>query len=290
MNTNDLKIFEAVAAHGSFTKAAEAMFTVQSNVTARIKNLEEEFGAGLFNRTSRKVTLTAAGQTLMHYCKQISHLVDEAKKDIHQGDRIIGQLKIGCIETTMALKGPEIIREFAESYPEVELEFKSDMMGALISDVLNYKLDAAFVSAPIHNADIDQIMVNDEQLVIIASAKMPKLTDILAQQPLKIIVFDQGCIFRARLESWLSAKGIIQYKSIVLNSIEGIINFVEAGLGISILPNEVINEYYAGRKLNTFTLNKELGTMSTVLISRKNVPSSRALKAFIERYQKSNTL
>ena len=62
MNTNDLKIFEAVAASGSFTKAAAAMFTVQSNVTARIKNLEEEFGTELFTRTSRKVELTPAGR------------------------------------------------------------------------------------------------------------------------------------------------------------------------------------------------------------------------------------
>ncbi|MDP9079197.1 MAG: LysR family transcriptional regulator [Bacteroidota bacterium] len=284
MNTNDLKIFEAVAAQGSFTRAAEATFTVQSNVTARIKNLEEEFGAELFSRTSRRVALTAAGETLMQYCKQIGHLVDEAKKDIRQADWVIGNLKIGCIETTMALKAPQIINEFVESYPDVNLEFKSAMQGVLINDVLNYRLDAAFIAGPVHVPELDQIPVNTEQLLIIASAKMKKLSDVMEQQPLKIVVFDQGCIFRARLESWMSSNGIIQYKSIVVNSIEGIVNFVDAGLGISILPAEVITHYYTGRNLKTFPLNKELGTMSTVLISRKNIPRSRALQAFIERY------
>lgn len=284
MNTHDLKIFEAVAANGSFTKAAEVMFTVQSNVTARIKCLEEEFGTALFNRTSRKVTLTSAGETLMHYSKQIDHLVLEAKKNIEKSDRVSGQLKIGCIETTMAFKVPDILFRFTEAYPDVDLEFKSEMRSELISDVINYKLDAAFVSSPINVPELEQLHIKDEQLVIFASAKAGELKTLLACQPVKIVVFDQGCVFRARLESWLNSKGIIQYKSIVLNSLDGIVNFVEAGLGISILPAELIAQYYKGRKLKSFPLNKELGTMSTVLIFRKNVPHSRALKAFMEMY------
>ncbi|UOE50262.1 LysR family transcriptional regulator [Mucilaginibacter sp. SMC90] len=284
MNTNDLKIFEAVATNGSFTKAAEAMYTVQSNVTARIKNLEEEFGADLFTRTSRKVALTSAGETLMQYSKKIAHLMQEAKKDIKKFSQVSGNLKIGCIETTMAFKVPDILNRFTEAYPDVDLEFKSQMRSDLINDVINYKLDAAFVSAPINSPELEQLHIKEEQLVIIAPAHGPELKELLMAQPLKIIVFDQGCVFRARLEAWLNAKGIIQYKSIILNSLEGIINLVEAGLGISILPAELIEQYYQGRKLKTHMLNKELGTMSTVLIYRKNVPQSGALKAFVEMY------
>ncbi|CAG5015561.1 HTH-type transcriptional regulator GltR [Dyadobacter sp. CECT 9275] len=284
MNTNDLKIFEAVAANGSFTKAAEAMFTVQSNVTARIKALEEEFRTELFTRTSRKVELTAAGHTLMQYCKQISHLVEEAKKNVGSSDLVNGYLKVGCVETTMALKVPEILSGFAEHYPDVELEFRSEMRSTLINEVLNYKLDAAFVPGPVNVAELEQINVKEEQLVILIAAKAPKLADLLQKQPLKIVVFEQGCVYRARLESWLSAKGIIHYKSTVLNSIEGIINFVEAGLGVSILPEEIISQYYPGRQIITYPLNRQLGTINTVLISRKDVPKSGALKAFLDKY------
>lgn len=284
MNTNDLKIFEAVAAHGSFTRAAEAMFTVQSNVTARIKNLEDEFGKALFERSSRKVTLTSAGEMLMQYSKQIDHLIQEAKRDIQKSSQVSGQLKIGCIETTMAFKVPDMLSRFTKAYPDVDLEFKSEMRSELITDVINYKIDAAFVSAPINAPELAQLHIKDEQLVVFASATGPDINMLLASQPVKIIVFDQGCVFRARLESWLNSKGIIQYKSTVLNSLEGIVNFVEAGLGISILPAELIAQYYQGRKLKTFPLNKELGTMSTVLIFRSNVPQSRALKAFLEMY------
>lgn len=283
MNTNDFKIFEAVAAHGSFTKAAEATFTVQSNVTARIKSLEEEFGVSLFTRT-KKVQLTAAGETLMHYCKQISQLIEAAKRELSQRDQLIGHLKIGCIETTMALKVPELIQRFNTSYPDIELEFKSAMSPDLIHEVMNYKLDAAFITAPITSPDLEQRLIKEEQLVIVSSGKYETLNDITQDSKVKIIVFEQGCVYRARLESWLSYKGIINYKSTVVNSLEGIVNFVEAGLAITILPLELIEQYYPNRKLRTFSIGKELGSTTTLIIYRKNRNQDPLLQAFIEMY------
>lgn len=289
MNINDLKIFEAVVAHSSFTKAAEAMFTVQSNVTARIRSLEEEFGAPLFERSSRRVSLTPAGEILTRYAKQIAHLLEEAKSEIKSADTLAGHLKIGCIETTMVLKVPDILNSFAELHPQVDLEFKSAMRADLIKDVLDYNLDAAFVPAPVSIAGLRSEPISEEQLVIIAPAKTSNLATLIAESQLvKIVVFDQGCVFRARLESWLSAQGVLQYKPIVVNSIDGVVNFVEAGLGVSMLPTDIINTYYSGRNIKTFTIDKELGTMRTMLISRSNVAPTTALDEFIDLIRKRN--
>ncbi|WP_342331299.1 LysR family transcriptional regulator [Pedobacter sp. FW305-3-2-15-E-R2A2] len=284
MNTNDFKIFEAVAAHGSFTKAAEATFTVQSNVTARIKSLEEEFGVSLFTRT-RRVQLTAAGETLLHYCKQISQLVEAAKRELSDNDQLIGHLKIGCIETTMALKVPGLIQRFNTMYPDIELEFKSAMSPDLIQEVMNYKLDAAFITAPITLPDLEQRLIKEEQLVIVSSGKYETLNDIILDPQVRIIVFEQGCVYRARLESWLSYQGIVNYKSTVVNSLEGIVNFVETGLAITILPLELIEQYYSNRKLRTFSIGKELGSTKTMIIYRKNREQDPLLKAFVEMYE-----
>jgi DNA-binding transcriptional LysR family regulator len=285
MNTNDLKIFEAVARHGSFTKAAEAVYTVQSNVTARIKSLEEEFGAPLFSRSPRKVELTTAGRTLMKYYKRVDHLLEEAKKEMKNTGHISGTLKIGCIETTMALKGPDIIKKFSASYPDVELEFVSAMRGSLINDLLNHKLDTAFIPGPIHMAGLDQLPTKQTRLVLLGPATAKTSADLLKRRPPAIVVFEQGCVYRNRLETWLSSKGIVQYKRIVLNSIEGIINFVESDIGISILPQEVIAKYYPHRKLKTFGLDKQLGTLTNSLVFRKDEPPSRALDAFLALYR-----
>jgi DNA-binding transcriptional LysR family regulator len=282
MNTNDLKLFEAVARNSSFTKAAEEMFTVQSNVTARIKNLEEEFGASLFFRSSRKVELTAAGERLIQYSKKINHLIDEAKRSMGESHPVKGQIKIGFLETMMTIKGPEFVNQLAHKFPFVDLEFRSATCESLINDVINYKLDAAFVPAPLNIPELEQLHIKDEEVVAVAPADCESLEDLLNRTPLKAIVFDQGCIFRARLESWLVSNGISQYHKTVINSIEGVVNFIESGIGFSFLPGEIISTFYSGRKIKTFTLPRELGLMATILIFRKDVPRSPALKAFIE--------
>lgn len=283
MNSNDLKIFMAAAELGSFTKAAEETFTVQSNVTARIKSLEEEFGADLFKRIGRKVTLTESGITFLRYAKKIECLIENAKSDMQNGENIGGTLRIGCIETTMALKVPEIIKNFDKLYPQVELEFHSAHASTLVKNVLDYKLDAAYVAAPVHISGLKQIKIREEQLVVIAGKNNGKITDLLKSEELKIVVFEQGCFFRSRLEAWLTSKGVSKYRLTVVNSIEAIVNFVEAGLGISILPSEVINNYYKSRELQSFPLNKELGTMTTLLIYREDVEMTKALRSYIDQ-------
>lgn len=284
MNTNDLKIFEAVAQTGSFTKAADITATVQSNITARIKSLEDEFGVQLFSRTSRKVALTAAGEKLISYSRQISALIAEAKQDLTQSEQVIGDLKIGCIETTMALKAPEMIRQFNTQYPDVTLEFRSAVRGVLLTEVLNHQLDAAFVTSPVSAPELDQVHVKDEKLLVLVSDKYRNIDKALQDPALTLVVFEEGCVFRERIESWLAAKGVYKYKHIVVNSLEGIINFVEAGLGISIMGADIVKDYYAARHISTFPMGKELGTMSTVLVYRNKLRISAALKAFLAIY------
>ena len=283
MNTSDLKIFEAVAAHGSFTKAAEEMFTVQSNVTARIKSLEEEFKTSFFKRTSRSVELTAAGEAFMQFSKEISHLVEEVKQDLSDSAQLSGSLKIGCIETTLALKVPGVIDHFTDRYPDVKLSFKADNSPNLINDVLDYKLDAAFVGAPVTVAELGTRVVKEDRLVIVTAKGHPGLSD-LKKRPVKIVVFDQGCSYRARLELWLASRGVVNYQCTVVNTMEGIVNFVEAGIGITLLPADLIEQFYYNRKLKTYPVKGELGALTTVIVYRKDVPQSKAMKAFMELF------
>ncbi|RYZ53608.1 MULTISPECIES: LysR family transcriptional regulator [Pedobacter] len=281
MNLNDLKIFEAVANYGSFTKAAEAMYTVQSNVTARIKSLEEEFDAALFSRSSRKVELTQAGETLMLYSKKLNHLIEEAKQSIGKDDVVKGQIKIGALETMIALKGPELVNSLANRFPHVHMDFKSDTKENLLNEVLNYRLDAAFIPAPLDLPQLEQFKIKTEEIIAVVPFTCKSLQDLLKQIPLKAIVFDQGCVFRSRLDSWLVSKGISRYHKTEMNSIEGVINFIESGIGFSFLPKEIISTFYSSRNIRTFTLPKELSIMTTILAYRKDIPISPALNAFL---------
>jgi DNA-binding transcriptional LysR family regulator len=283
MNTNDLKIFEAVAINGSFTKAADKMFTVQSNVTARIKSLEEELNANLFARSSRKVDLTEAGKIFLTYSRRINLLIDEAKQQLSSSDRLSGNLRIGCIETAMALKVPGVINHFTDKYPDVTLTFISGNSDTLLTDVTNYRLDAAFVVGPVMIPQISSQVIKEEKLVIVTAKTHPDLKG-LTKLPVKIVVFDQGCSYRARLEVWLNNQGINNYQCTILNTLEGIINFVEAGVGITVLPDELISKLYYNRQLSTFPIKGDLSRLTTLLAYRNDKPRLKELEVFMDLF------
>src|SRR6516165_5817545 len=100
MDIADLKIFETVARLGGMNRAAAELNTVQSNVTARIRLMEEELGAPLFERHARGVTLTGAGQRLLPYATRMRRLMDEARLAFSDTGVPKGALLIGSLETT----------------------------------------------------------------------------------------------------------------------------------------------------------------------------------------------
>src|SRR5690606_39141552 len=203
---------------------------------------------------------------------------------IGKSDNVKGQIRIGFLETMMTIKGPDLVNQLAHKFPFVDLKFRSAMRDSLISDVLNYKLDAAFIPAPLDIPELEQLHIKEEEIVIVTPTDSNSLDDLLKRKPLQAIVFDQGCVFREKLDTYLVNKGISQYHKTEMNSIEGVVNFIESGIGFSVLPAEIISTFYNNRKIKTFSLPQELGRMTTILVFRKDVPLSPALNAFISLY------
>ena len=136
MDATDLKVFEAVATTGSMNKAALELNTVQSNVTARIKSLEDEVGFALFERTHRGVTLTAAGTRLLPFAARAARLLEDARRAVADEGTPCGALAVGSLETTAALHLPPILAAFAGTYPAVDLSLRTGTTGELIEQVL----------------------------------------------------------------------------------------------------------------------------------------------------------
>src|SRR5689334_25007161 len=98
MDAGDLSVFAAVAEAGGINRAAQELNTVQSNVTQRIRLLEQELGVPLFHRHSRGVTLTAAGAQLLPYARRIGSLLQEARRAATNGAEPSGRLTVGSLE------------------------------------------------------------------------------------------------------------------------------------------------------------------------------------------------
>src|SRR5579871_6159445 len=104
MDAGDLRFFEAVARLGGMNRAAAELHTVQSNVTARVKLLEDQLGTPLFERHSRGVSLTAAGRRLVPYAARVAQLLSEARRAVVDDGTPRGPLSLGSLETTAALR------------------------------------------------------------------------------------------------------------------------------------------------------------------------------------------
>jgi len=284
MQINDLIIFKSVAENNSFTKAAAATNTVQSNVTARVKFLESEFNTKLFDRTSRKMELTAAGIELLKTAKEILMLIDQTKTSIGGAATTIkGQIKIGCIHTTAALRAPGILHGFVEKYPDTEFKLNTGTTASLIKDVLAHKLDGAFVAGAINDERLIVKPILKEELGIVTSSFVHSIDDLKnMSKPVKLIVFGNGCSYRKHFEHIIEGWNTSRFSIIEHDTLEGILNSVEAGIGVTLLPVELIEKHYPYKSLRVFQLPDETSGVDTVFIKRKDAVMNQAYQMFFE--------
>ncbi|TDV13947.1 LysR family transcriptional regulator [Paraburkholderia caballeronis] len=282
MDVADLKTFEAVARHGSMNKAASELHTVQSNVTARIRALEEELGLPLFQRHARGVTPTPAGQRMLPFVGRITRLIDEVQAAARDDGAPAGSLVIGGLETTTALRLSPLLTEFARTWPDVRLVVSSGTTARLLQDVVECRLEGAFVAGPIDHPELHQEAVFVEELVLVTSPAVQSLKDLTKIPDLKTIVFQFGCSYRQRLETFLAGKGIVVAKPLEFGSLDAILSCVSAGVGVTLLPKGIVAAAADAGKVAIHRLPKDLARVETLFIRRHDGYVSSALAAFLE--------
>ena len=280
MDAGDLKMFETVARLGGMNRAAAELNTVQSNVTARIRLLEDELGTPLFQRSSRGVTLTAAGRRLLPYATRVAHLLDDARRAVHDDGTPAGRLSIGSLETTAALRLPPILTAYAAAYPEVDLVLGTGTTCELIDEVLEHRVEGAFVCGPVQHPDLEEEVVFREEMALVTARTVRSFDDLARKTGLKIVVLRAGCSYRQRLETLLSARGIVGVRRLEFGTIEGILGCVAAGLGVTLLPKGIVGQALHSSRLAVHALPAADAHVETVFIRRRDAFVSSALAAF----------
>jgi LysR family transcriptional regulator, cell division regulator len=282
MDVSDLKVFEAVARLGSMNRAALELNTVQSNVTAKIRHLELELGVQLFQRQARGVQLTPAGRRLLPFPVRMSKLLSDAKAAALDDGAPNGTLEIGTLETTAALRLPTVLANFARTYPLVRLVVTTGTTCSLVSDVLDCRLDSAFVAGPIDHPDLLCTPVFREELVLVAPRSLRSLEDLGLLQNLQTIVFRIGCSYRQRLDSFLASRGLVVTQPLEFGSIDAILGCIAAGVGISLLPKGVVASAWRDGRVSIHELPPQDAIVETELIRRKDTYLSSAMSAFMD--------
>ena len=282
MDVADLKILEAVARHGSMNKAAAELHTVQSNVTARIRSLEREVGVALFHRHVRGVSLTQAGERMLPYAARIAKLVADANLAARDDGHPKGALVLGTLETTAALRLSPILSHFTGMHPQVRLSLTTGTSCSLTADVVECRLDGAFVAGPVDHPDLHVEPIAVEELVVVAPRSLHSLDLLHSVQDLKTIVFRLGCSYRLRLESLLAEMGIQTAMPLEFGSLDAIIACVAGGIGITLLPRGVVAKVAEQGVVAIHAIAPEKAHVETLFVRRHDAYVSSAMQAFIE--------
>jgi DNA-binding transcriptional LysR family regulator len=263
-----LEIFKTVVEQGGITKAAAKLHRVQSNVTTRVKQLEDRLGKKLFLRRNGKLTLAPEGKLLLAYADRLLCLSSEAESVLQDG-KPRGTLRLGTLESTAAARLPPILSRYHFNYPEVRIELSLGTTGALITRVLNYEVEAAFVAEPFTAGNLDSQQAFSEELVLIAPKSSPKIRKPGELGRTTIIAFETGCSYRRRIEEWLGRAKVVPDRVMEVGSYHAIVACVAAGAGLAIVPRSVLGSIVGGKNVSAHPLPPDISRTRTLLVWRR---------------------
>jgi DNA-binding transcriptional LysR family regulator len=283
MDLAALTIFRAVVRENGVTRAAAKLNRVQSNVTTRIKQLEEQLGTELFIRDGRRLVLTPAGETLLPYAERLLALADEARHALRE-DRPSGRLRLGTMESAAASRLPGLLAQYHQSWPEVGLELETGTTGRLIERVRAFEADAALIATPLDPdwaGDLfEAVPVFREELVMLSPRGHRPIREGRDIALSTLIAFERGCTYRAYIEKWYMENGIRPARVLELGSYHAIVACVAAGAGVAVAPRSVLDLQHDMNNIAVHSLG-DAGMIDTLLIWRRGHFSS-ALKALRE--------
>jgi DNA-binding transcriptional LysR family regulator len=286
----DLIVFLQVVRSGSLTAAAVRLRTVQSNVTARIKNLERAAGTPLLERHARGVKPTAAGEAALALALRAAALLQDFRATFGQAlAPEIVKLRLGAIETVAASQLPEVVGQFARRHPHVDLSVQTGSSSSLTAQLKQGELDAVFVSRAANLPGFRQRVAFRDELVVIAAPGVSSLSKLVAAgAPLKVLVQRLGCSYSERLLAYLKDHSSPQPRVLEVGTLEAIVGFVAAGMGIAVMPRGFLASLGARKRgktaIRSFVLPGTLRQLETHLMAPASADAGAATNAFVSLF------
>jgi len=290
LNLNQLRIFQAVAETRSFTRAADVVHLTQPGISKHIKQMEEHYGAPLFDRLGKRVALTQAGEILFEAIQQIMVSLSAAEQRIEELKGLRGgKLVLGASFPLGIYVLPAILAAFRKQHPAVEATVDISLSEKIVAKILANKLDLGLVSSEPRDPRLFAREFMTDELIAIAPSdhrwankKRIRPQELLGET---FIVAAQGAGTRAVVEERLKEMGIVLKNVIDFGNIEGVKRAVEAGLGVSVQSKSVVQREISAGSLTGVALSGIDARLAHFCIRRKDKHPSNATKAFVTLLQ-----
>lgn len=249
MELRHLRTLEAIARHGSFTRAAEELHLAQSALSQQVRRLEAELGVEVLRRTSRTVTVTQAGEVVLDYARRVLSEVDGLQSELQQITGVLsGRVAIGGMWSTGNFHLPRVFGTFHARHPGVEIHMIEDTADRMLDMLRTDELDLAFASVdPDRLGDefAATVLFQEQLLVAVAPdhplAERDHVTfDELADQTL--IAYRDGSELRRRFEWAMAEAGKTPRNAFFCTEMAAVRALTSHGLGVSMMPQSIVAE------------------------------------------------
>ncbi|MGD0445774.1 MAG: LysR family transcriptional regulator [Edaphobacter sp.] len=244
MENFKLKVFRVVADTLNFRRAADELHLTQPAVTSQIKSLEESLGIALFDRIGRDISLTPAGTTLLQYVRQIEAVTNDAIAALTPfGGQEGMELSIGASHTIAVYLLPKLLPYLLAEWTKLRIHIMGGSTNEILHALTMHQIGIGLIEAPAFRPDLKIEVFGEDELTLIvphnhrwAKKTLLKAAE-LVQEP--ILLREVGSGMRRFVEEYLEQNGVLrqQLRTLIdMNSTEGIIAAVEAGLGVGFVP------------------------------------------------------
>jgi DNA-binding transcriptional LysR family regulator len=290
MEVRQLQIFCALAEELNFTRTAERVHTVQSNVTTQIKALEDELGTPLFDRLGRRVALTDAGRRFQPFALQALTAMEQGQRAMQAGSEPSGPLRIGAPESVLTYRLPQVLRAYRKRFPHVELIFRPFSDATLGAKLETGKFDMAIqMSDATASSALKSMRLRTERVFLLSEPSHPlarlrvvKPADLAGQM---LLLTEGGCGYREKLDQVLALQNIRPGNITEFSSVEAIKQCVIAGMGMALLPAIVVARELRQHQIKALHWAGPSLDISTQILWHKDKWVSPAMEAFLEVMQ-----
>ncbi|WP_051791116.1 LysR family transcriptional regulator [Amycolatopsis jejuensis] len=242
MELRQVEHFLAVVRHRSFTRAAQDVHVVQSALSASIRKLETDLGAELFDRTTRRVTLTPAGEALLPLAHRIEGDVESARGEVAAVTGLSrGRVSIGTIQTLTVLDLPARLGEFRTRYPGIRISVREGTIPGLTAAVAAGELDLSYVGGPLPE-ELTEFGRWHQNLVLLtypghrlANRRRIRVADLDGEP----FVDFTGSGLQALVDRAFTEAGVRRDQVCEASHVPLLVDLVAAGLGITVVPEQV---------------------------------------------------
>ena len=243
-----MRSFREVAETLHFGRAAQRLNLAQPALSRQIQHLERELGARLFERTKRRVELTAEGGA---YLLRVARILDEVAQAAIEVKRLstgeAGTFSIAFINSTTYGLLPRVIRDFRRAHPNVTLELQEMTIIDQLKALANREVDVALIRPPVSNPDIQLQTITSERFLLVVSAshrlarrRAIELSD-LVNEPLVQFQRDRSPLLNARVAAMCADAGFVPNVVQHVNQIHTLVGLVAGGLGVGLVPETARN-------------------------------------------------